>query len=158
MSIKRFLAHIIWMVILVAGVLACQNAREKRLSISNEKTYELITTYRGTRFNNGLPECLEPIRYASRKDTIFKTDKHAVIMVESLRNEYGYRSFVLRNENYSFAWTLVQDDKDKYFIYNDNSLKAYLIDAIETDSQNWRILHRGPPFQGDFSQLKIYIK
>ena len=91
--------------------------------LEDEKTYELITTYRGTRFNNGLPECLEPIRYASRKDTIFKTDKHAVIMVESLRNEYGYRSFVLRNENYSFAWTLVQDDKDKYFIYNDNSLK-----------------------------------
>ena len=128
------------MVILVAGVLACQNAREKRLSISNEKTYELITTHVGARFNNGLPECLEPIKYASRRDTIFKTAEHAVIKVESLRNEYGYRSFGLRNEDYSFAWTLVQWDKDKYFIYFDKTLKAYLIDkdviTVETDSQN----------------------
>ena len=132
--VKKFLSHIIVIVIVIAGLLACQNARPP---VSAENLYGLMTHQNMIEFYE-FPEAFKSIEgqhsgiiFANEKDTL-----QLVCSYPNLADEVNRYPFYVIKDNHENYWTLFQES-GKYKIYRKDAQEATVKDAEESTVPIW---------------------
>jgi len=122
---KIFFSHIIAIVVIIAGILACQNAGPPA---SAERLYSVMTRQNVVELSQFPPAFAAVenkstgIIFTSKRDTL-----RFVCSYPAPANRKDHYPFYVIQDNHNHYWTLIQKDPDKYEIYrlNDAMEKHY---------------------------------
>ena len=124
---KTIISHIIVTVIVIAGLLACQNARPP---VSAENLYSLMNHQEMIEFYE-FPEAFKSIEgrnngiiFANERDTL-----QLVCSYPNLSDEVNRYPFYVIRDNHENYWTLFQEETGKY--------KIYRKDVVEITPLQW---------------------
>ena len=118
----HFLHIIIGMIVICAGVLACQSARPPETA---ENLYSQMTQQNVIEFYE-FPQALKSIkgRYSG---SIIENKRDTLRLIYSYPNladkKNRYRMYTI-GDNHGNLWTLAQEEEDKYKLYRHNSNKV----------------------------------
>jgi len=130
---RKIILHIIVTVIVIAGLLACQNARPP---VSAENLYSLMNHQEMIEFYE-FPEAFKSIEgrhegiiFANERDTL-----QLVCSYPNLADEVNRYPFYVIRDNHENYWSLFQEETGKYRIYRES--------AVEVSPQKWESFCRG---------------
>lgn len=142
---KHFMQNIIWMIVVLAGVLACQSARVPK---SPRGFYNLMlkTNQDKVLVLKEFPEALKPMEHLYRGNilTMGKDTLQLVCSFPNLSDTLNRYPFYFMRDNHGNYWTMFHEDDDKYHIYRENSdiAKDYFKDIQNALDAKWFQSHR----------------
>jgi hypothetical protein len=125
-KVKNYLRTAIGMIVVAAGLLACQNASYSNLN-SDAEFYELMNSLEANEYAvlNRFPDALGPMMYVA-KGNILITGEDTVQLINAYPNlldeENRYKIYFMRDNHDNF-WKFLRIG-DKYILYRIESTRA----------------------------------